>query len=489
LPIRLNVDQDTLEFLQDFSAVLVRHIAAVNRVDNSNLDDQPVMQVATNVLPTVRDSPVSPSQMEMPHSSPPSELGDLNDLMPQLASSPLSHHRELETAIADARLTMSAVSVGSNFFAEKDPRMDSPDDEDEESSIQFVNKRPEIVLNTSNPEIVLNTSNASITFRMRMDGDQGVDQGHDQGHEQGSTSTIDVNQVNSSSTLNRTPPSSTTDLAIAVASRREIFFKEFSFSPAVTIRLDYVGKRVKADQGAVLGLLIGLSSLHCTQLSLKELHNQNGLLGTTRCIQYALNEWGSDIRANQLPQVIGSFGPITSVVQLARGVRDLLLMPVDEYRKQDGHVVKGLQRGAESFGISTAAAFVDMAQRCVSLVQGVAEMAFDIVTPDYPLPASRRHLAIANSARTPNDLREGLHMAYDTVCEGVSDTAQVLQAAAVDDRAGGHWPLRGLLRQATPTVLRPIVVASRATGQLLSGLSSQLQPDSRREERDKWRPR
>ncbi len=44
-------------------------------------------------------------------------------------------------------------------------------------------------------------------------------------------------------------------------------------------------------------------------------------------------------------------------------------------------------------------------------------MAFDIVTPDYPLPASRRRLALTQAVRTPNDLREGLHMAYDTVCE------------------------------------------------------------------------
>jgi autophagy-related protein 2 len=44
-------------------------------------------------------------------------------------------------------------------------------------------------------------------------------------------------------------------------------------------------------------------------------------------------------------------------------------MPVDEYRKVDGHVVKGIQRGAESFGLSTAAVTVDIAQRLVGIVQ------------------------------------------------------------------------------------------------------------------------
>lgn len=62
----------------------------------------------------------------------------------------------------------------------------------------------------------------------------------------------------------------------------------------------------------------------------------------------------------------------------------------------------------------------------------------------------------------------------------MSDTAQVLQLAAQEDRAEGHWPLRGLLRQATPAIIRPIVVASKATIHVLGGLKSQLKPDSHR---------
>ncbi|VDK21019.1 unnamed protein product, partial [Anisakis simplex] len=100
------------------------------------------------------------------------------------------------------------------------------------------------------------------------------------------------------------------------AIRRETFFKEFSFSPAVTIILDYEGKRVKTEQGTLIGLLIGLSNLQCTRLELKELHNRNGMLGIGRCIQFAVNEWIQDIQSTQLGDVIGSYGPITSLVQI-----------------------------------------------------------------------------------------------------------------------------------------------------------------------------
>lgn len=44
-------------------------------------------------------------------------------------------------------------------------------------------------------------------------------------------------------------------------------------------------------------------------------------------------------------------------------------MPVNEYCREEGHFVKGLQKGAESFGVSTAAAAVEMLQRMVGVVQ------------------------------------------------------------------------------------------------------------------------
>lgn len=43
-------------------------------------------------------------------------------------------------------------------------------------------------------------------------------------------------------------------------------------------------------------------------------------------------------------------------------------MPVDQYKK-DGHVVKGIQRGAQSFGVSTASAALEISQKFVGAIQ------------------------------------------------------------------------------------------------------------------------
>lgn len=50
------------------------------------------------------------------------------------------------------------------------------------------------------------------------------------------------------------------------------------------------------------------------------------------------------------------------------GMRDLVWLPVEQYRR-DGRIVRGLQRGANSFTTSTAMAFLELTNRMVQTVQ------------------------------------------------------------------------------------------------------------------------
>uniref|UniRef100_A0A1I7WZ98 Autophagy-related protein 2 n=1 Tax=Heterorhabditis bacteriophora TaxID=37862 RepID=A0A1I7WZ98_HETBA len=91
--------------------------------------------------------------------------------------------------------------------------------------------------------------------------------------------------------------------------------------------------------GAVLGVLKGIGQLNRTEIVLKEIIHRNGLLGVGRC------------------------------VNIGKGVMDLFWLPVVELRKEDGHVVKGIQKGMGSFSLSSAAGIVGMAQTVVGVVQ------------------------------------------------------------------------------------------------------------------------
>lgn len=61
--------------------------------------------------------------------------------------------------------------------------------------------------------------------------------------------------------------------------------------------------------------------------------------------------------------------PLSSVcVCSVHGVRDLFWLPIEQYRK-DGRIIRGLQRGAASFGTSTASAALELSNRLVQAIQ------------------------------------------------------------------------------------------------------------------------
>ncbi|KAM8848900.1 autophagy-related protein 2 homolog A [Synchiropus picturatus] len=272
-----------------------------------------------------------------------------------------------------------------------------------------------------------------------------------------------------------------------------IYFREFRFTSEVPIWLDYHGKHVVIEQGTFAGILIGLAQLNCSELKLKRLCCRHGLLGVDKVIQYAVTEWLTDIRKNQLPGILGGVGPMHSVVQLFHGVRDLFWLPIEQYRR-DGRIIRGLQRGAASFGTSTASAALELSNRLVQAIQATAETVYDILSPTPPLnrfaiTEGRAPTSRPRRAAQPADLREGVAKAYDTVREGVIDTAQTLcdVASRGHEQKGLPGAVGGVLRQIPPTVVRPLIVASEATSNLLGGMRNQIKPDARKEDFLKWR--
>ncbi|XP_061461555.1 autophagy-related protein 2 homolog A isoform X2 [Rhineura floridana] len=281
--------------------------------------------------------------------------------------------------------------------------------------------------------------------------------------------------------------------ASSSSSEQPIYFREFRFTSEVPIWLDYHGKHVAVDQvGTFAGILIGLAQLNCSELKLKRLCCRHGLLGVEKVVNYALTEWLTDIRKNQLPGILGGVGPMHSVVQLFHGLRDLFWLPIEQYRK-DGRIIRGLQRGAASFGTSTASAALELSNRLVQAIQATAETVYDILSPTAP-PVMRPLLDKKNTRKLrrgqqPADLREGVAKAYDAVREGVIDTAQAICDVATrgHEQKGITGAVGGVLRQIPPTVVKPLIVASEATSNLLGGMRNQIRPDARKEESLKWR--
>lgn len=75
------------------------------------------------------------------------------------------------------------------------------------------------------------------------------------------------------------------------------------------------------------------------------------------------------------------------------------------------------------------------------------------------------------------------------ISQGLGETATQLVRVASEEheQKGVSGAVGGVLRQIPPTVVKPIILATEATNNVLGGMRSQLVPDARREAVQKWR--
>ena len=108
-----------------------------------------------------------------------------------------------------------------------------------------------------------------------------------------------------------------------------MYIRSFTFARDVPIRIDYSAKYMDLAHGAVAGILSGLTSLNCSELTLKKVHYRNGISGLDKLITLLVTEWLTDIRQNQIPRILGGVGPMHSFLQLVQGFKDLFMMVIN----------------------------------------------------------------------------------------------------------------------------------------------------------------
>ena len=276
----------------------------------------------------------------------------------------------------------------------------------------------------------------------------------------------------------------------------DLYIRSFTFARDVPIRIDYSAKYMDLAHGAIPGILAGLTSLNCSELTLKKVHYKNGISGVDKLLTLLITDWLADIRQNQIPAILGGVGPMHSFLQLVQGVKDLFIMPVEQYNK-DGRILRGIQKGAHSFTSLTAMSLLDFTNKLLGVIKFAAEMAFDIMSPEtsvvqgkLPHPHINRHqTAAAHMRRRPADMREGMFNAFAVIQEGMEETARTVIQNVIDDhnRRGLTGAVGGIIRQVPSNLVRPVIVATAATSNVLEGVKNQVAPDARQEEEEKWK--
>lgn len=267
---------------------------------------------------------------------------------------------------------------------------------------------------------------------------------------------------------------------------------------AVTLKLDYKPKRVDYR---------GIRSGHTT-----EFMNFLILDGSDIVLRHAivygitsfdklhktLNDvWMPDVKRNQLPGVLSGLAAVRPLVNVGSGVRDLVVVPMREYRK-DGRIVRSLQKGVYAFAKNTTSEVARLGAKVAIGTQNLLEGAETFLAPrtgspahhgwdgDDPDSSSEEERAVSHYANQPIGVRAGLrsaarHLERDLL---TARDAVIAIPAEVMEEGSGVGMARALARHAPTVILRPALGATKALSNALLGVGNALDETSRRKIED-----
>lgn len=223
------------------------------------------------------------------------------------------------------------------------------------------------------------------------------------------------------------------------------------------------------------------------------------------------------MKANQLADVISGIAPVRSVVNVGSGVADLVLLPLEQLRK-DGRLGRGIQKGTTSFARSTALEAIKLGARLATGTQVVLEKAEKVLgarisgevrgvaldSMDGTTGEGADPEIISRYADQPRSAREGVKVAYKNLEANMRATAQTILAVPLEVfnevrtaltqpalTALTHCSFQGSGRavvKAVPiAVLHPMVGASGALSKALLGLRQTMDPGASANDADKYK--
>ena len=219
-----------------------------------------------------------------------------------------------------------------------------------------------------------------------------------------------------------------------------------------------------------------------------------GIPGFDRLGQTLNDLWMPDVTNNQLPGVIAGLVPVRSLVNIGSGIRDLVEIPLKEYKK-DGRVIRSISKGAAAFARTTGTEIVKLGAKLAVGTQYALQGAEDILT-DRPQHhqqqaegnwddddlGSEDKKEVSLYADPPPNVLQGLRSGYRSLARDVNLArdaiiavpGEVMQSQSPGGVAKAVW------KRAPTIVFRPAVGVSKVIGQTLMGATNAIDPQHRR---------
>jgi len=218
-----------------------------------------------------------------------------------------------------------------------------------------------------------------------------------------------------------------------------------------------------------------------------------GTSGFIKLRQSLEDVWMPDVKHNQLPTVLAGLQGVRTVVNVGTGVRDLVMIPIQEYKK-DGRVVRSISKGAAAFAKTTGGELTKFGARLAigaqNALQGAeaflagesAERTWD----DDDDTHDEEKRAISHYANQPAGILQGLRGAARSLERDILVTKDAIIAISGEMRETGtaEGAARAVARHGPTLILRPMIGASKAISQTLMGATNTVDPQNRRRVED-----
>jgi autophagy-related protein 2 len=228
-----------------------------------------------------------------------------------------------------------------------------------------------------------------------------------------------------------------------------------------------------------------------------------GVSGFDRLGEQLNDIWTADVKRNQLPGVLAGLASVRSLVTAGSGFRDLIEIPIREYRK-DGRIVRSLKKGATAFARTTGTEVVKLGAKLAIGTQHALQGAEGLLAPNQTGEGSGAssaalaavlgddwdeeeyeeevHRRISLYADQPLGIIQGVRGAYASLARDLAMAKDAIIAvpAEVMDSQSAQGAAAAVLKKAPTIILRPAIGASKAIGQTLLGATNSLDPMNRR---------
>ncbi|KAK3847779.1 MAG: ATG C terminal domain-containing protein [Linnemannia gamsii] len=303
----------------------------------------------------------------------------------------------------------------------------------------------------------------------------------------------------------------------------EMYFQSVKLGE-ISVKMDYKPKHVDYTglSGGNFVELMNFFHLDAAEMTLQEVR-LHGINGFSKMGQDLVAAWLPHIRSTQVPNMVSGLTPIRSLVNLGSGIADLVLLPIEQY-KRDGHIIRGLQKGGQAFTRATTLEALKIGAKLAVGTQVLLEHADEIFgsgagavsghggksitasrgaggTSSSALPTSgggptkQGHSnnaalsRVSKYANQPADINEGMELAYKSLSKNIGTAAHTIFAVPMEvyERTGAQGSVRAVIRAVPVAVLKPMIGATEAFSKVLIGIRNSIDPAQRLQNEDKYK--